>query len=78
MVELNPASPFSIIGKTHLSWTHCGRPLTLEALNGPEDLNVDKLIGTLFMTIKDIAMHPAKHKIIKIVSYAFSQTSQTH
>lgn len=73
--------PPSIIGKTGLPLTHCGRMLTLEALV-VEDLDVDILAETLFMTTNDIAVRHTKEEIIiygsDTVSYGFSQTSQAH
>lgn len=75
------SAPPSIIGKTGLPLTHCGRMLTLEALV-VEDLDVDILAETLFMTTNDIAVRHTKQEIIiygsDTVSYGFSQTSQAH
>lgn len=55
--------------------------LTLEALV-VEDLDVDILAETLFMTTNDIAVCHTKQEIIiygsDTVSYGFSQTSQAH
>ena len=47
-----------------------------------EDLDVDILVGTLFVTTNDTAFHHTKHKIIiagsDTFSCRFSQTSQTY
>ncbi|CAB4012996.1 Hypothetical predicted protein [Paramuricea clavata] len=56
-------TPLSIVGETRLSLSRNGKTLTLEALV-VEDLDVDILAGTPFMTCNDIAVRPAKHEII--------------
>ena len=55
-------TPLTVVGETRLPLFCHGRPLTLEALV-VEDLNVDILAGTPFMTSNDITVRPAKHKI---------------
>lgn len=65
-------TPLSIIGETRLLLNRNGRNLVLEALV-VEDLDVDVLAGTPFMTINDIAVRPAQHEVIiagsDVVSY---------
>ena len=79
-LQADGLTPLSIIAETRLPLTRCGRTLTLELLVF-EDLDVEKLAGTPFMTTNDIAVRPAKHEIIiagsDTVCYGFSQTSQT-
>lgn len=74
-------TPLAVVGETRLPLIRHGRPLTLECLV-VEDLDVDILAGTPFMTSNDIAVRPAKHEIIiagcDVASYGYSQSPQTH
>ena len=62
-LQADGRTPLSIVGETRLSLSRNGKTLTLEALV-VEDLDVDILAGTPFMTCNDIAVRPAKHEII--------------
>ena len=59
-LQADARTPLSIVGETRLSLSRNGKTLTLEALV-VEDLDVDILAGTPFMTCNDIAVRPAKH-----------------
>ena len=70
-----------MVGETHFLLIHHGRSLILEALI-VEDLNMDILAGTPFMTSHDIAVHPTRHEIIiagcDVASSDSSQIPQAH
>ena len=70
-------TPLAVVGETRLPLIRHGRPLTLEALV-VEDLDVDILAGTPFMTSNDITVRPAKREIIiagcDVASYGSSQS----
>ncbi|PFX34092.1 Transposon Tf2-9 polyprotein [Stylophora pistillata] len=74
-------SQLNVVGGIRLPLTRHGRPLTLEALV-VEDFDVDILVGTPFITSKDIAVRPAKREIIiagcDVASYGCSRSPQTH
>ena len=62
-LQADGRTPLSVVGETRLPVIRRGRSLTLEALV-VEDLDVDILAGTAFMTSNDIAVRPAKSEII--------------
>lgn len=74
-------TPLTVVGETHLPLIRHGRSLTLEALV-VENLDVDILAGTPFMTSNDIVVRPAKREITiagcDVASYGCSQSPQTH
>ena len=80
-LQADGRTPLAVVGETRLPLIRHGRPLTLEALV-VEDLDVDILAGTPFMTSNDIAVRPAKREIIiagcDVASYGCSQSPQTH
>ena len=80
-LQADGRTPLSVVGETRLQLVCRGRSLMLEALV-VEDLDVDILAGTPFMTSNDIAVRPAKHEIIiagcDVASYDSSQISQAH
>ena len=80
-LQADGRTPLAVVGETRLPLIRHGRPLTLEALV-VEDLDVDILAGTPFMTSNDIAVRPAKREIIiagcDVASYGCSQSPHTH
>ena len=62
-LQADGRTPLSIVGETRLSLSRNGKTPTLEALV-VEDLDVDILAGTPFVTCNDIAVRPTKHEII--------------
>ena len=80
-VQANGRTPLYVIGETRLSLTHRRTLLTLEALV-VEDLDVDILARTPFMTTNDIAVRPAKLENIIAgtdeASYEYSEPPQNH
>ena len=51
------------MGETHITLSRGNNELQLEALV-VNDLDVDVLVGILFMTTNDIAIRPARHVIL--------------
>ena len=80
-LQADGRTPLAVVGETRLPLIRHGRPLTLEALV-VEDLDVDILAGTPFMTSNDITVRPARREIIiagcDVASYGCSQSPQTH
>ena len=80
-LQADGRTPLTVVGETRLLLIRHGRPLILEALV-VEDLDVDILAGTPFMTSNDIAVRPAKREIViagcDVASYGCSQSPQTH
>ena len=54
--------PLTVIGETHLHLSRANNSLSLNALV-VEDLDVDILAGTPFMSVNDISVRPAKREI---------------
>ena len=80
-LQADGRTPLSVVGETRVSLFRHGRSLTLEALV-VEDLDVDILAGTPFMTLNDIAVRPARQEIIiagsDVASYDSSKTPQAY
>ena len=74
-------SPLKVVGETNLTLSHDGRKFSFEGLV-VENLDVEVLAGTPFMEKNDIAIRPAKHKVIfgdgSTYEYGSSNRSHTH
>ena len=81
ILQADGCTPLTVVGETRLPLIRHSSSLTLEALV-VEDLHVDILAGTPFMTSNDIAVCPARCEIIiagcHVASYGCSQSPQSH
>ena len=61
-LQADGITPLSVIGEVHLNMSRNGHTLHLDALV-VNDLDVDVLAGTLFMTSNDVSIRPSKQQI---------------
>ena len=76
VLQADGITPMAVIGETHLTLSRSDLSLKLDALV-VEDLDVDILAGTPFMSFNDISVRPAKNQVIVQGSEVLLYTHQS-